>query len=191
MTATPKRFADAAAWSKWLAAHHGAPDGLWLLLAKKGTKGLSYVDALEVALAWGWIDAHKRPIDDAHWTQRFTPRRKASAWSKINCGKAEALIAAGKMHAPGLAEVTRAKADGRWAGAYDGARTATVPDDLLQALATKPNAAAFFETLDRANRYAILYRLQTAKKPATRASRIEKFVDMLEKHETLHPPRRR
>ncbi len=99
MTETPKRFADAAAWSKWLSTRHDTPDGLWLLLAKKGTKGLSYVDALEVALSWGWIDGHKRPVNDTHWTQRFTPRRKTSAWSKINCGKAEALIAAGKMHA--------------------------------------------------------------------------------------------
>jgi uncharacterized protein YdeI (YjbR/CyaY-like superfamily) len=144
-----------------------------------------------VALAWGWIDGQKNAHDDDWWLQKFTPRGPKSVWSKINCAKAEALIAAGKMKPAGLKEVERAKADGRWAQAYDSHRTSTVPDDLARALAANKRAAAFFEIIDAANRYAILYRVQTAKKPETRADRIAKFVAMLGRHETLYPLRKK
>ena len=157
----------------------------------RGAPALSYAEALDIALAWGWIDGQKRAHDDRAWLQRFTPRRARSAWSKINRDKAEALIRAGKMQPPGLREVERARQDGRWAAAYDSARTSQVPDDLARALARNKAAAAFFETLDSANRYAILYRVQTAKKPETRAARVARFVAMLANHQTLHPARQK
>jgi uncharacterized protein YdeI (YjbR/CyaY-like superfamily) len=156
-----------------------------------GAPALSYAEALDIALAWGWIDGQKRAHDARAWLQRFSPRRPRSTWSKINREKAEALIRAGKMRPPGLREVERARQDGRWDAAYDSARTSQVPDDLAQALARDRRAAAFFEALDGANRYAILYRLQTARKPETRTARIASFVAMLANHETLHPPRKK
>lgn len=182
-------FPDPAAWEKWLAAEHAGFSGLWLKLAKKGCPDttVSYAEALDVALCFGWIDGQKRPLDDDYWLQRFTPRKPGSKWSKINRGKAEALIAAGRMRPAGLREVEAAKADGRWAAAYDGQSTAMVPDDLRQALDQDEDAAAFFATLDRGNRYAILYRIHEAKKPETRAARIAKFVAMLHDHLTVHP----
>lgn len=182
-------FLDPAAWEKWLAAEHAGASGLWLKLAKKGCPHttVSYAEALDIALCFGWIDAQKRPLDDDYWLQRFTPRKPKGKWSKINRGKAEALIAAGRMRPTGLREVEAAKADGRWDAAYDGQSTATVPDDLRQALDADADAAAFFATLDRGNRYAILYRVQEAKKPETRAARIAKFVAMLHDHQTVHP----
>jgi uncharacterized protein YdeI (YjbR/CyaY-like superfamily) len=182
-------FPDPAAWEKWLAAEHAGASGLWLKLAKKGCPHttVSYAEALDIALCFGWIDAQKRPLDDDYWLQRFTPRKPKGKWSKINRGKAEALIAAGRMRPTGLREVEAAKADGRWDAAYDGQSTATVPDDLRQALDADADAAAFFATLDRGNRYAILYRVQEAKKPETRAARIAKFVAMLHDHQTVHP----
>jgi uncharacterized protein YdeI (YjbR/CyaY-like superfamily) len=184
-------FATPRAWSDWLQAHHASSRGVWLKLAKKGSKStsLTYPAALEVALAWGWIDGQKNKLDDAWWLQRFTPRTAKSPWSKINRAKAENLIASGKMQATGLAEVERAKRDGRWERAYDGARSSTVPADLAAAFARNARARAFFDTLDGANRYAILYRVQTAKKPETRAERIARFVAMCAKHETIHPRR--
>jgi len=183
-------FADPAAWEKWLAAEHAGSSGLWLKLAKKGCSDttVSYAEALDVALCFGWIDGQKRPLDDDYWLQRFTPRTPRSKWSKINRGKAEALIAAGRMWPAGLREVEAARTDGRWAAAYDGQSAATVPDDLRRALDQDEDAAAFFATLDRANRYAILYRIHEAKKPETRAARIAKFVAMLHDHQTVHPP---
>ena len=183
-------FADPAAWEKWLAAEHAGSSGLWLKLAKKGCSDttVSYAEALDVALCFGWIDGQKRPLDDDYWLQRFTPRTPRSKWSKINRGKAEALIAAGRMRPAGLREVEAAKTDGRWAAAYDGQSAATVPDDLRLALDQDEDAAAFFATLDRANRYAVLYRIHEAKKPETRAARIAKFVAMLHDHQTVHPP---
>ncbi|HEX3759321.1 MAG TPA: YdeI/OmpD-associated family protein [Kofleriaceae bacterium] len=183
----------AAQWGAWLADHHASTTGVRLLLSKqgKGARTLTYAEALEVALMWGWIDGQKWAHDDRSWLQRFTPRRPRSAWSKINREKAEALLRAGKMQPPGLREVERARQDGRWDAAYDSARTSQVPDDLARALARSKAAAAFFETLDGANRYAILYRLQTAKKPETRAARLARFVAMLASGETLHPPRRK
>jgi uncharacterized protein YdeI (YjbR/CyaY-like superfamily) len=155
----------------------------------KAQRSITYAQALDVALAWGWIDSRKQALDADAWLQRFTPRTAKSPWSKINCAKAEALIAAGTMQPSGLAEVERAKQDGRWARAYDGARTAGVPADLAAALARNDRARAFFETLDGANRYAILYRVQTAKKPQTRVERIARFVAMCARHETIHPQR--
>jgi uncharacterized protein YdeI (YjbR/CyaY-like superfamily) len=181
---------SAADWHDWLARNHARSRGVQLRLAKRSRRpALTYAQALEVALAWGWIDSQKRALDSDAWLQRFTPRAPKSPWSKINRTKAEALIAAGTMQPAGLAEVERARQDGRWARAYDGARTASVPDDLAAALARNRRARAFFEQLDSANRYAILYRVQTAKKAETRAQRIARFVAMCARHETLHPPR--
>ncbi len=184
-------FATARAWSQWLAKHHASSQGLWLKIAKKGTDSASvtYAEALHGALAWGWIDGQKATANDVWWLQRFTPRTAKSSWSKINRAKAEALIAAGTMELPGLAEVERAKRDGRWERVYDGARSSSVPADLVAAFARNRRARAFFDTLDGANRYAILYRVQTAKKPETRAQRITRFVALCARHETIHPRR--
>lgn len=189
--AEPTLRVTAAQWGAWLAEHHASATGAVLMITKqgKGPPSVTYAEALDLALAWGWIDGHKRAHDDSAWLQRFTPRRPRSTWSKINRDKAEALIRAGKMQPPGLREVERARQDGRWAAAYDSARTSQVPDDLARALAGSKAAAAFFETLDGTNRYAILYRVQTAKRAETRAARIARFVAMLAKRETLHPPR--
>jgi uncharacterized protein YdeI (YjbR/CyaY-like superfamily) len=185
-------FADAAGWDAWLAAHHDDPGGVLLTLGKPGgAPSPSYAAALDVALAWGWIDGQKRALDERAWLQRFTRRRSRSPWSKRNRARAEALLRAGAMHPPGVAEVERARADGRWDAAYDSAATSGVPDDLAAALAADRRAHAFFDQLDAANRYAVLYRVQTAKRPETRARRIATFVAMLARHETLHPPRRR
>jgi uncharacterized protein YdeI (YjbR/CyaY-like superfamily) len=186
-----RSFATARAWSEWLATHHASSRGLWLKIAKKGSGSASvtYAEALDVALAWGWIDGQKGTFNDVWWLQRFTPRTAKSPWSKINRAKAERLIAAGTMEAPGLAEVERAKRDGRWDRAYDGARSSSVPADLAAAFARNARARAFFETLDGTNRYAILYRVQTAKKPETRAERITRFVALCARHETIHPRR--
>jgi uncharacterized protein YdeI (YjbR/CyaY-like superfamily) len=182
-------FPDARAWSKWLTLHHASSRGVWLKIAKKGSESgsVTYAGALEAALAWGWIDGQKGKLDDAWWLQRFTPRGAKSIWSKINREKAVALIEAGTMKPAGLAEVERAKKDGRWEAAYDSQSRATVPPDLAEALAANPRAAAFFGTLESRNRYAILFRVHTAKKPETRAARIEKFIAMLTNHEKLHP----
>ena len=162
---------------------------MWLAIARKGS-GLAsptYPEALEAALCFGWIDGRKGSLDESRWLQRFTPRRARSRWSKRNCEQAEALIAAGTMAPAGLAEVERAKADGRWEAAYEPASRASVPPDLEAALAANPRAAAQFATLDGANRYAILYRLQDARKPETRARRLEIFVAMLNEGKKLHP----
>jgi uncharacterized protein YdeI (YjbR/CyaY-like superfamily) len=183
-------FANQADWRAWLAAHHsGAPEGIWLKIAKKGSAvaSVDYPQALEVALCYGWIDGQKKGLDETHWLQRFTPRRSRSIWSKVNRAKAEALVESGEMQPAGLAEMERAQADGRWDAAYDGQRTSAVPDDLAAALAGNAVAREFFATLDSANRYAILHRLQTAKKPETRARRLAQFVEMLSERRTLHP----
>lgn len=180
-------FALAREWNAWLTKHHATAAGVLLRIAKKGaTPSITYEEAIELALAWGWIDSQRRGLDDTAYLQRFSSRNAQSPWSKINCGKAEALIAAGTMKAPGLAEVERAKADGRWERAYDGARTITVPEDLKAALAKNAAAKRFFEALDGANRYAILWRLQTAKKAETRAARLALFVDMCARGATIH-----
>ena len=181
-------FANARAWSNWLATNHASSRGVWLKIAKKGatSASITYVEALEVALAWGWIDGQKGKPDDAWWIQRFTRRGPKSIWSKVNREKAVALIETGNMKPPGLAEVERAKRDGRWEAAYESQSRATVPPDLAKALAANPRAARFFETLESHNRYAVLFRIHTAKKAETRAMRIEKFVAMLAKHEKVH-----
>jgi len=182
-------FSRTAEWEAWLARHHDRPDAVLLRIPKQKGSDLTYPRALDAALAWGWIDSQKRALDASAWLQRFSRRAAKSPWSKINRGRAEALMASGAMRPPGLAEVERARADGRWTRAYEGSRAAEVPADLASALARKPRARAFFEALDRANRYAILWRVQTAKKPETRARRIEQFVALCLAGETLHPAR--
>jgi len=188
MSDETRTFASRDAWRAWLEASHASSRGLWLRLAKKGagTPSVTYPEALEVALCFGWIDGQKKGDGPEWWLQRFTPRGARSIWSKINRAKAEALIASGAMREAGLHEVERAKADGRWDAAYDSPSHAKVPEDLEAALAKSAKARASFATLDATNRYAILHRLQTAKKPETRARRIEQFVAMLERGETLH-----
>ncbi|HEX4787331.1 MAG TPA: YdeI/OmpD-associated family protein [Actinospica sp.] len=184
-------FATAEQWEQWLERQPADSAGLWVKLAKKGcaTPSIDYATALESALCFGWIDGQKRPYDASYWLQGFTPRKARSRWSLINRDKAEALIEAGRMREAGLREVEAARADGRWEAAYQAQSIATVPPDLQAALDADPRAAEFFATLDSANRYAVLYRVQEAKRAATRAARIEKFVAMLHAHETLHPRR--
>jgi uncharacterized protein YdeI (YjbR/CyaY-like superfamily) len=184
---------DAAAWRAWLRTHHDDPVGVWLTLAKKGTvepTSLTYDEALEEALCHGWIDGQVKQRDDATYKQRFTQRRKRSAWSKRNVGKAERLIAEGRIHPAGVAEIERAKADGRWEAAYAGPSSIVVPADLAAALAADPGAQAMFDVLTKQNRYAILYRLTTAKRAETRARLLEQFVSMLSRGETLYPQKR-
>jgi uncharacterized protein YdeI (YjbR/CyaY-like superfamily) len=182
-------FATREKWRAWLAEEHAVSTGVWLKIAKAGSagEGVSYADALEVALCYGWIDGQKRKLDADHWLQRFTPRKARSRWSRINRDKATALIERGEMQSAGMHEVEAARADGRWDAAYAGQRTAAVPDDLRRALDADPAAAEFFSTLDGRNRYAILYRVQDAKKPETRARRIDKYVAMLAAGEKLYP----
>ncbi len=182
-------FADSRSWAAWLAAQHRSSRGVWLKIAKKGSDrdSVTYAEAVEVSLAWGWIDGQKRALDDAWWLQSFTPRAPRSIWSRINREKAVALIEAGEMKPSGLAEVERAKADGRWEAAYASQSRATVPPDLATALKANPRAARFFETLESYNRYAVLFRIHAAKRPETRVKRIEKFVAMLARHEKVHP----
>ena len=181
------RFAAPAELEAWLEENADA-DGVWLKIAKKGAAepSVTYAEALELALCFGWIDSQKRGLDDEHFLQRFTPRRPRGRWSKINREKCEALIESGAMRPSGLAEVEAAKADGRWEAAYAGARTAAVPEDLRRELDANPQAAASFAALDGANRYAILYRLDEAKRPETRERRLQKFVAMLERGEKIH-----
>ena len=178
---------NAAEWRAWLKANHSHSSGVLLRIGKGSKKTISYAEALDAALAWGWIDSRKQALDANAWLQRFTPRTAKSPWSKINCAKAEALIATRAMQAPGLAEVERARRDGRWERAYHGARASEVPADLASALARNKRALAFFEKLDGANRYAMLYRVQTAKKAETRAERIKRFVAMCARGERVHP----
>jgi uncharacterized protein YdeI (YjbR/CyaY-like superfamily) len=180
---------SAAEWERWLEANHGSTtEGVWLRLPhKKSTvPGPSYVEAVEVALCFGWIDGQGRGHDGSSSLQRFTPRRARSNWSRINTERAERLVAEGRMRPAGLAEIERAKADGRWAAAYDPPSKAEVPDDFLAELAKHPKAAAFYATLDRRNTYPIAYRLQTARTPATRAKRLQAIVEQLERGERFH-----
>lgn len=183
-------FADPADLESWLEECHQSSAGVWLKIAKKGSgeRSVTYAEALELALCFGWIDSQKRGFDEAFFLQRFTPRRPRGRWSKINREKAEALIEAERMRPAGLAEVAAAKADGRWEAAYAGQRTAKVPKDLQRELDANPAAREFFDSLDSANRYAIVYRLDEAKKPETRERRLRKFVAMLERGEKIHGP---
>jgi len=181
-------FASRDDWAAWLEEHHEETDGIWLQIAKKGSgvPSVTQREAVEVALCFGWIDGQAKPGDDAHWLQRFTPRRARSRWSKINRDRATALVERGEMRPAGLREIERARADGRWDAAYDSPRTATVPDDLAAALDTEDGARAFFDALDATNRYAILHRIQDAKRPETRARRIAKYAAMCGKGEKIH-----
>ncbi len=186
----PVFFDGPDAFEAWLEEHGGTSDGIWVRMAKvkTGIPSLDWTRAVEVALCFGWIDGQARRIDDDWFMQRFTPRRPRSLWSKVNRQKVEALVAAGRMRPAGLAEVERAKADGRWDAAYDGMATATVPDDLAAALEAAGLTEAFAE-LDGANRYAILHRVQTARKPETRARRVAKHVEDLAEGRTPYPRR--
>jgi uncharacterized protein YdeI (YjbR/CyaY-like superfamily) len=177
------------AWDKWLAEHQRSSEGVWLKIAKaaSGLDTVTYAEALDVALCYGWIDGLRKKFDDDWFVQRFTPRTPKSKWSKINCEKATALIANGRMQLAGLQAVEQAKADGRWRDAYAGQRDAIVPDDLQRALDKNKRARTFFDTLDGRNRYAILYRVHDAKRPETRARRIAQYVTMLSKQEKLYP----
>jgi uncharacterized protein YdeI (YjbR/CyaY-like superfamily) len=189
-----RRFGSERDWTAWLERNHDRSPGLWLQLAKRGTnaRSVSYPEALDVALCYGWIDGQKRAQSDTFWLQKFGPRTRKSLWSSNNREKALALVAAGKMRPPGMAQIERAQADGRWEGAYDSARAATVPEDLERALKRNVKARRFFEALDRANRYAILFRLQTAKKAETRARRLAGFLKMFERGRKIHEaPRKR
>jgi uncharacterized protein YdeI (YjbR/CyaY-like superfamily) len=176
-------------WSAWLAENGATSPGVWLRLAKKGSgiQSPTYEQALEAALCHGWIDGQKRSGDASSWLQKFTPRGARSLWSKINRERAEALLRSGRMQAAGREEVEKARTDGRWEAAYYSQSRSTVPSDFQAELERNPRAKAFFATLDSANRYALLFRLQTAKKPETRARRIRQFLEMLERGEKLHP----
>lgn len=182
-------FRSQKAWAAWLARHHATSGGLWIKTARKdaGIDTVSHPEALDVALCYGWIDGQRKSLDGQYYLQRFTPRTARSKWSKINCAKVTELVAKGEMKPAGLKEIDRAKADGRWDAAYDGQRAAAVPDDLERAFAKNEAARAFFVTLDSRNRYAVLHRIQTAKKPETRARRIATFVEMLGKKERIYP----
>jgi uncharacterized protein YdeI (YjbR/CyaY-like superfamily) len=183
-----KRFRSKSAWEKWLSQHHESSPGLWLELAKKdsGLVSVSYREAVEVALCYGWIDGQAASVDAKWYRQRFTPRRPRSKWSQNNCEAMERLMAEGRLAPAALREMEAAKRDGRWAAAYASPRNVVVPDDLQAELEAHPTARRFFDQLDGRNRYAILYRLQDAKKPETRQRRLKQFVRMLKAGETLH-----
>jgi uncharacterized protein YdeI (YjbR/CyaY-like superfamily) len=184
-----RTFESPAQFRSWLASHHGSSRGIWLRLMKKasGAPSVSYREALDIALAWGWIDGQLKPFDANSWLRKFCPRGARSTWSKINCDKALALIASQQMQPAGLEQVERAKRDGRWKAAYDSPSNAKVPPDLAAAFAKSPRAAAFFETLEARNRYAVLFRVQAPKKPETRQRKIRELVLMLERGEKIHP----
>ena len=183
-----RAFKDAKAWESWLAKNQTATNGVWMRIAKKssGVKSITYPEAVEIALCYGWIDGLKRPESETTWLQRFVPRRPRSIWSKINREKALGLIASGKMKPAGLKEVERARQDGRWDAAYDSPKNAPVHPDFQKALDNNPRAKAFFETVNAANRYAIIWRLHTAKRAETRERLTRTFIEMLEKGQTLH-----
>ena len=181
-------FANKKKWADWLAKQHDQSMGVWLKLSKKdsGIPSITYEEALDAALCYGWIDGQKKGFDDQYWLQKFTPRGPKSIWSKINTEKAERLIASGEMKSAGLKAVEAAKKDGRWDAAYEGQKTITVPEDFQAALDKNKKAKTFFATLNGVNRYAVLFRIHNAKKPETRAKRIQQFVEMLERGEKIH-----
>jgi uncharacterized protein YdeI (YjbR/CyaY-like superfamily) len=182
-------FKTPGAWSQWLSRNGATSPGVWMRIAKKDTslRTISYQEALELALCYGWIDGQKRSLDTESWLQKFTRRKARSIWSMVNRKKADELVRDGRMKKAGLAAIESAKANGRWDSAYDSHKHAKVPVDLELALKARPKAKQFFLSLNAQNRYAILFRLQTAKKPETRQRRLDKFMEMLEKHETLYP----
>jgi len=185
----PLLLEDQDAWLSWLRKNHATSAGVWVRIAKKAAnvRSVSYLQAVDAALCFGWIDGQKKSDDESYWLQRFTPRSERSIWSKINREKAIRLIALGRMSAAGIREVERAKHDGRWDEAYDSASGATIPADFQAVLNKTPRAKAFFATLDRRNRYAVLFRIQTAKKAETRAKRIKQFTGMLSRHRKIYP----
>ncbi|SRR5579864_1105377 len=185
-------FAKPADWEAWLAENHRSSQGLWLRLAKKGSglRSVNYAEALEVALCYGWIDGQKLGESEQAWLQRFLPRSDRSIWSRINREKVQALIASGRMKPAGHAAIEVAKKNGNWDAAYESPKAATVPPDFQAALDANPQAREFFGSLDRANRYAVLFRIQTVKKAETRARKIQEFIQMLKRQERIHQPRR-
>ncbi len=182
-------FPSPKAWEQWLRANNGSSAGIWMRIGKGENNHLSvkYQDALDTALCYGWIDGQKKKYDETAWLQKFTPRQPRSIWSKRNRERAELLIREGRMRKPGLAAIETAKRNGRWTSAYESQTNAPVPIELRKALDRNPRARKFFESLDSANRYSIIFRLQTAKKEETRRKRLERFVEMLERGEPLHP----
>ena len=184
----PLLFEDQETWFSWLRKNHATSSGVWLRIAKKGANvsSVSYLQAVDAALCFGWIDGQKKSDDESYWLQRFTPRSEKSIWSKINREKATRLVELGQMNAAGLREVERAKRDGRWDGAYDSPSGATIPADFQAVLNKIPRAKAFFATLDSRNRYAVLFRIQTAKKAETRAKRIKHFAEMLSQQKKIY-----
>jgi uncharacterized protein YdeI (YjbR/CyaY-like superfamily) len=182
-------FENQAAWESWLGANHLDCEGVEVLIAKRdsGVDSVRYPEVLDTAICFGWIDGRRKALDELRFLQRFTPRRPRSRWSRINREKAEGLIAEGRMRPAGLEEVQRAREDGRWDAAYEGQASAAVPEDLQRELDLRPAAAAFFAGLSSQNRYSFIYRLNDAKRPQTRARRLERFVAMLEAGETFHP----
>ena len=184
-------FATPAAWRSWLERNHRKSGGLWMRLAKKdsGLRSITYAEALEVALCYGWIDGQKRGESHGAWLQRFLPRSAKSIWSKINREKAQTLIASGRIQPAGLEAIEAAKKCGSWDAAYDSPKSSTIPPDFQSALDANPRAREFFERLDGANRYAVLFRIQTVKKAETRARKIAEIIGMLKRHERIHEPR--
>ena len=185
---------DAAAWQSWLHEHHAASDGVWLVLAKKNVTtptSLTYAEALEEALCHGWIDGQRKSRDEQTFIQRYTPRRAQSMWSKRNVDLVARMEEEGRMRPAGRAEIERAKADGRWDKAYGGSSAKEIPDDLAAALAAEPRAQAMFEILTSANRFAVVFRVNSAKKPETRARRITQYVEQLARGETIYPQKRK
>ena len=182
-------FAIQQDWEAWLEEHHTDTKGMWLKIAKKdtGIPSVSYAQALESALCYVWIDGQKASVDATYWLQKFTPRGPKSMWSQVNCDKVTALMTSGRMQPAGIRQVELAKADGRWELAYASQSKITIPEDFQRELDNNPKAQEFFTTLNSVNRYAILFRIQTAKKPETRAARIQKFIDMLAKNERIYP----
>ena len=187
----PREFPDRAAWERWLADQHATSDGVWLKIARKGSTAttVTHADALEEAIRYGWIDAQKGALDDLFWLQRFCPRGPRSKWSQVNCAKATELIEQKRMTPAGLAQVQAAKQDGRWDAAYAPQSTVAVPDDFQRALDDNPKANEFFATLKRSERYSFLYRIYDAKRPETRARRIDQYVAMLAEGKTIHGSR--
>lgn len=182
-------FESQQSWEVWLKEHYADTQGIWLKIAKKATDiaSVSYAQALESAICYGWIDGQKASFDHQYWLQKFTPRRPKSIWSKVNCDAAMILLATGKMQPAGIQQMEQAQADGRWEAAYESQSQITIPADLQSELDKNQQAKEFFSTLDSRNRYAVLFRIQTAKKPETRAARIQKFVEMLSKNQKIYP----
>lgn len=182
-------FTSPAGFRKWLQNNHATSDGIWLRFFKKSSsrKSINHAEALDQALCFGWIDGQAKPKDERSWLQKFTPRRAKSGWSKLNTSHVERLIKSGRMAQAGLEAIAAAKADGRWQAAYDSPRNAAPPEDFLEALSKHKQAKVFFETLNRSNVYAIIYRLQTAKKPETREKRMKVILEMLQRGEKFHP----